>query len=91
MDSRMLDEFVKEHRHAGYKRLEILKRLKIMGALDSPNGRNDVLVSIGGEKRRFYKILLAEETAETEECEVIDIPSPKPEEKETEAESNESV
>lgn len=85
IDSLMLDAFAKEHKDVGYKRLEIIKRLKIMGALKSSNGRNDILVSIGGKKRRFYKILLAEEPAETEECEVFDIPVPEPGEKETEA------
>ncbi|MCM1101155.1 MAG: hypothetical protein NC398_07195 [Acetatifactor muris] len=89
IDSYMLDDFVKEHKHVGYKRLEILKRLKIMGALNSPDGRNDVLVSIGGEKRRFYKILLAEEPQETEECEVFNSPAPALEEKDTEEEKPE--
>lgn len=85
MDSHMLDEFVKENKHAGYKRLEIIKCLKIMGALVNSNNRNDVLVSIKGEKRRFYKILLAEEPANTEAYEKFNIPDPKAEEKETEA------
>lgn len=76
MDSFMLDAFVREHKDVGYKRLEIIKRLKIMGALESSGSRNDMLVSIGGVKRRFYKILLAAEQAETEECEVFDIPAP---------------
>jgi len=75
IDSYMLDEFVKEHTHAGYKRLEIIKRLKIMGALEGSNGRNDVLVSVNGEKRRFYKIQLAEESQEEEECEVYNSPA----------------
>lgn len=79
IDSHMLDEFVKEYKHVGYKRLEIIKRLKIMGALTETNGRNDVLVSIGGKKRRYYKILLAKESQETDECEVYEIPVTKAE------------
>ena len=80
----MLDTFAKEHKHVGYKRLEIIKRLKIMGVLVSSNNRNDVLVSIKGEKKRFYKILLAEEPEEAEEYEVLNNPVQKTEEKETE-------
>lgn len=88
IDSYMLDDFTKEHKHIGYKRLEILKRLKIMGALECTNGRNDVLVSIGGTKRRFYKVLLAEEQEETGEYEVFNSPVPKAVKKETEAEES---
>ena len=84
IDSYMLDTFAKEHKHVGYKRLEIIKRLKIMGVLVSSNNRNDVLVSIKGEKKRFYKILLSEEPEEAEEYEVLNNPVQKTEEKETE-------
>ena len=80
----MLDTFAKEYKHIGYKRLEIIKRLKIMGALVCSNNRNDVLVSIRGEKRRFYKILLSEDPEEAEEYEVVKYPVQKTEEKETE-------
>lgn len=83
MDSYMLEEFVKEYKDVGYKRLEIIKRLKIMGALEGTNGRNDVLVSIKGKKKRFYKILLAKEEKETEECEVYETPVKKTEEAES--------
>ncbi len=58
-----MDKFVREHPELGYKRVEILKRLKIMGVLvNSPNRPYDVLVSINNSKRRFYKILLADES-----------------------------
>ncbi len=58
-----MDRFVKEHQELGYKRVEILKRLKIMGVLvNSPNRPYDILVSINNTKKRFYKILLADES-----------------------------
>ncbi len=58
-----MDKFVREHPELGYKRVEILKRLKIMGVLEnSPNRPYDVLISINNSKRRFYKILLADES-----------------------------
>ena len=59
IDSHMLDTFVREYKHIGYKRIDIIKRLKIMGVLEGYGERNDVLVSINGKKRRYYKILLA--------------------------------
>lgn len=75
MRTECMDKFVKENSELGYKRVEILKRLKIMGVLK--NGANrpyDVQVSIGNVKKRFYKIQLAEEniTEETAD-EVIEI------------------
>lgn len=79
IDSCMLDEFIKEHKHIGYKRLDILKRLKIMGALAGANGRKDILVSINGKKRHFYKVLLAEEPQKTEEYEMYGNPFKKTE------------
>ncbi len=58
-----MDQFVREHPELGYKRVEILKRLKIMGVLvNSPNRPYDILVSINNTKKRFYKILLADES-----------------------------
>lgn len=75
MRTECMDEFVKENKELGYKRIEILKRLKIMGVLK--NGANrpyDVQVSIGGVKKRFYKIQLAEEKVTEEKAdEVIEI------------------
>lgn len=73
MSTQLMDSFIKEHKEVGYKRIEILKRLKIMGALENGKGRPyDTLVSIKGNKKHFYKILLAEETGtDTEEDEVI--------------------
>lgn len=68
-----MDAFVKIHKELGYKRIEILKRLKIMRCLE--NGKNrpyDTLVSVKGTKKHFYKIILAEEPdTDREECEVV--------------------
>ena len=67
-----MDEFVNDNKKLGYKRLEVLKRLKIMGALQTGKGRPyDILVSVGGEKKRFYKIELAKKVKEEKEDEVI--------------------
>lgn len=47
----------------GYKKLDILKRLKILGALEP--GRNrpyDYAIRINGDLKRYYRILLAEES-----------------------------
>lgn len=75
MTTAKLEEFCKKHKLLGYKRLEILKRLKIMGALQNGKDRPyDTLVSIRGVKRHFYKIELAEQNQEVEQGEeVIDI------------------
>lgn len=75
MKTECMDDFVKEYKYLGYKRLEILKRLKIMGALQNGNNRPyDVLVSINGEKYHFYKIKLAEvDNKEEKEDEVFSI------------------
>lgn len=65
-------DFIKVHEELGYKKLDILKRLKIMGALK--NGANrpyDTLVSIGGVKKRFYKIQLAEEKVTEEKADEV--------------------
>ena len=68
-------DFIKKHEELGYKKLDILKRLKIMGVLK--NGANrpyDIQVSIGGVKKRFYKIQLAEAKVTEEKAdEVIEI------------------
>lgn len=58
----------------GYKKLEILKRLKILGALNPGKNRPyDYTIRVGGQLERYYKILLADETnIEDEEDEVID-------------------
>ena len=66
--------FLKENEELGYKRLELLKRLKIMGVLQSAKDRPyDVLVSLYGIKKRYYKIELAENVFDTEEeVEVIE-------------------
>lgn len=58
----------------GYKKLEILKRLKILGALNPGKNRPyDYTLRVGGQLERYYKILLADETnIEDEEDEVID-------------------
>lgn len=69
-----MDEFVKENKELGFKRVEVLKNLKIMGALKSGKNRPyDMQVSIKGQKKRVYKILLTEETTipETEIDETI--------------------
>lgn len=60
--------FIKGNEELGYKRLELLKRLKIMGALQCGKDRPyDTLVSLYGIKRRYYKIELAEDVFDTEE------------------------
>ena len=66
-----LERFVKENKELGYKRLEILKRLKILGALHCGKDRPyDTLVSLCGKKRRCYKIELVETVLEDSEEEV---------------------
>lgn len=73
ISSEVLEEFVKEHKELGYKRIEILKRLKIMGALQNGKGRAyDMVVNIHGLRKHLYKIELAEEVADEQEDEVIE-------------------
>lgn len=69
-----INAFLKEYKELGYsKRVEVLKRLKIMGALVNGTSRPyDISVSIGGEKKHVYKILLADSVSEPVE-EVIEI------------------
>lgn len=46
----------------GYKKLEILKRLKILGALEPGKNRPyDYSIRINGDLKRYYRILLDEE------------------------------
>lgn len=67
--------FLKENFEIGYKRVEILKRLKIMGVLKNGTRRPyDIQVSVGNEKKRFYKVQLAEQEATEETAdEVIEV------------------
>lgn len=69
-----MDEFVKKYgKELGYtKRVDILKRLKIMGALQNGNNRPyDILISRNGIKQRFYKIELADEMPVEQADEVV--------------------
>lgn len=64
-----MDNFVKENKELGFKRIEILKRLKIMGVLlPSADRPFDVLVSLDNKKLRYYKIKLPEKKDNTEEA-----------------------
>lgn len=64
--------FLKENPEIGYKRVEILKRLKIMGVLKNGTGRAyDTMISVGNEKKRFYKIQLAEQEATEEKADEV--------------------
>lgn len=54
-----LTDFCKLNNDLGFKKLEILKRLKIFGLMEPGKKRPyDMCVSINGKKRHFYKILL---------------------------------
>ena len=67
-----LEKFIRECDGLGYNRLELLKRLKIMGALQVGKGRSyDNMVSLFGEKKHYYKIELAENRMDMEELEEI--------------------
>lgn len=71
-----MKEFVNENKEElGYnKKTEILKRLKVMGVLETTKDRPyDVLVSVDGVKKRYYKIRLADEQEEETEGEVINL------------------
>lgn len=64
--------FLKENPEIGYKRVEILKRLKIMGVLKNGTQRPyDIQVSVGNEKKRFYKVQLAEQEATEEKADEV--------------------
>lgn len=69
-----MEVFIKLNKDLGYKRLDVLKRLKIMGVLQCGKNRPyDILVSLYGVKKRYYKIELAENVLDMdEEAEVID-------------------
>lgn len=70
MRTNCMTMFMKENKELGYgKRVDILKRLKIMGALVTGMNRPyDISVSVGGEKKHFYKVRLVDEpTDEAEE------------------------
>ncbi len=66
MRTECMDLFIKGNKQLGYsKRVEVLKRLKIMGALATGNNRPyDILVSVGGTKKHFYKVVLTDCVAE---------------------------
>ena len=69
-----MDLFVKSYgKELGYtKRVDILKRLKIMGAIHHGNNRPyDILISRKGIKQRFYKIELADEMSGEQTDEVV--------------------
>lgn len=73
MLTKKMDEFVKDNKELGYKRLEVLKRLKIMGALRTGSNRPyDILVSVSGVKKHFYKVIMISSETENME-EVIEI------------------
>lgn len=61
METTVMDEFLKCNKDLGYKRIELLKRLKIMGLLKVSNGRPyDYLESVNGKKVRVYKVDLSD-------------------------------
>lgn len=71
MATNQMDYFIKENAELGYKRLEVLKYLKYLGVLQPADTRAyDTLISLSGEKVRYYKFELAEE-ADEEDAEVI--------------------
>ena len=66
--SKYIDKFIKECEDLGYKRIDLLKRLKIMGALQNAKNRPyDMMISLYGEKKHYYKIELAENVMDMEE------------------------
>ena len=66
--SKYIDKFIKECEDLGYKRIDLLKRLKIMGALQNAKNRPyDMMISLYGEKKHYYKIELAENVNDMEE------------------------
>lgn len=67
-----MNAFIKDGGMSGYKRQDILKRLKIMGVLEHGKDRPyDILVSINNNKRRCYKILLAKKTGGEEKADEV--------------------
>lgn len=69
-----MNVFIKDNKELGYsKRVDVLKRLKIMGALVTGKNRPyDISVSVGGEKKHFYKVILSDELVDEAE-EVISV------------------
>lgn len=74
MKTDCINQFIKENKELGYgKRVDVLKRLKIMGALVTGTNRPyDISVSVGGEKKHFYKVILMDNVDEDVE-EVISL------------------
>lgn len=66
MKTDYINQFIKENKELGYgKRVDVLKRLKIMGALVTGSNRPyDISVSVGGEKKHFYKVILSDNVDE---------------------------
>ena len=68
LTTKYIDKFIKECEDLGYKRIDLLKRLKIMGALQNAKNRPyDMMISLYGEKKHYYKIELAENVNDVEE------------------------
>ena len=66
--SKYIDKFIRDCEDLGYKRIDLLKRLKIMGALQNAKNRPyDMMISLYGEKKHYYKIELAENVNDVEE------------------------
>lgn len=75
MTSGAWEQFMKENKELGYKKLELLKNFKVQGILIPAKDRPyDCLVSINGKKDWFYRFILHEEVdTENEEMEVITV------------------
>ena len=72
MLSEGLENFVKENKDKGYNKLAILKRLKVAGVLLPGKDRPyDILVSVKGDKNRYYKICLIDDFELEEEAEEV--------------------
>lgn len=62
METKVLDEFLKQNKDLKHSRVDILRWLKIMGLLQISKGRPyDYLESVNGTKKRVYKIDLSDE------------------------------
>lgn len=75
METKLMNDFVKTYRdELGFSRIEILKRLKIMGVLIPGKGRPyDVQVKIGGRQIKCYRIVMPEKAPTETACEVISV------------------
>ena len=72
MKTENLKMYEMNYKGLGYKHFEILRNLKIMGALQPAKDRSyDTLVSVNGKKKRYLKIELAEPEEEETADEVI--------------------